>query len=346
MAYGSAAPFIQAGFSSHGKNGGKIESMRSGGHMRGNYIPPNPSALDTMKMGGDVKSSWGGELETVSYNAHAGGESVEPKNANSHDYRDPKTGQTGQGIAFGEDAVNNNIASVEIETGEPMQKLRDGGGDENLVVFGDMYMPGTNKKFKNYVSNVLNPKEAKINKRQEKVANLGLESDDTLFGQLERNTADTVLKGSDMKLKRIADEKIELSELQNAMNETFDQYGIDANKFLKKGKMVKDPMRIENSQIAKYGNNVPKAQNNVTDNITKDDFNKTQITETKKTPEQLLKEGYVQDPDNPLRFTKGTEEVVATEYEIGANETYKPQSVTDDGLYGDVTMKTFEFQLT
>ncbi len=339
MAYGSIAPSIQAGYASHVKNGGKIESMRSGGHMRGNYIPPNPSALDTMAMGGELKTLWGGEAETVSYNPYAGGESVQFK-GNSHSKRDPKTGETGIGVAYGENAVNSNQPSVEVEN-EPAQKLRDGGGDENLVVFGDMYMPGTNKKFKNYVSNVLNPKEAKINKRQEKVANLGLESDDTLFGQLERNTADTVLKGSDMKLKRIADEKIELSELQNAMNETFDQYGIDANKFLKNGKMVKDPMRIENSQMAKYGNNVPKAQTNVTDNITKDDFNKTQITETKKTPEQLLKEGYTQDPDNPLRFTKGTEEVIATPSSGSSlGRTPEGQSIDQEtGLAGGVTME-------
>ncbi len=334
MIYGSVAPSIQAGYASHVKNGGKVPSYKDGG----NQISSNPSMLDTMAMGGELKTLWGGKAETVSYNPYAGGESVQFK-GNSHSKRDPKTGETGIGVAYGNNAVNSNNASVEVEN-EPAQKLRDGGGDENLVVFGDMYIPGKNKKFKNYVSNVLNPKEAKINKRQEKVAELGLESDDTVFGQLERNTADAVLKGSDMKLKRIANEKIELSELQNAMNETFDQYGIDANEFLKKGKMVKDPMRMENSEMAKYGKDVPKAQYNVTGNITKDDFNVTPKVE--KTPEQLLKEGYTQDPDNPLRFTKGTEEVIATESEIGANETYEPQSVTDDGLYGDVTMESFE----
>jgi len=340
MAYGSVAPSIQAGYASHVKNGGKIESMRSGGHMRGNYIPPNPSALDTMKMGGELKTLWGGEAETVSYNPYAGGESVQFK-GNSHSKRDPKTGETGIGVAYGENAVNSNQPSVEVEN-EPAQKLRDGGGDENLVVFGDMYMPGTNKKFKNYVSNVLNPKEAKINKRQEKVANLGLESDDTLFGQLERNTADTVLKGSDMKLKRIANEKLELADLQNAMNETFDQYGIDANEFLKKGKMVKDPMRIENSQMAKYGNNVPKAQNGPPDKLKTNELpDEPKVFDS---VEEAEKAGfsYNEEKDRWEKETsKGTE---SAELSIEAlEEVRKDQSENKEtGLFGNVTIEQFE----
>lgn len=345
MAYGSIAPSIQAGYASYVKNGGEVPSYRSGGNMRGDYIPPNPSALDTMAMGGELKTLWGGKAETVSYNPYAGGESVQFK-GNSHNYRDPKTGETGIGVAYGENAVNSNKPSVEVEN-EPAQKLRDGGGDENLVVFGDMFIPGTNKKFKNYVSNVLNPKEAKINKRQEKVSNLGLESDDTVFGQLERNTADTVLKGSDMKLKNIADQKIELAELQNAMNETFDEYGIDANKFLKKGELVKDPMRMENSEVAKYGKDVPKAQSSVTGNITKDDFNKTPVTDKTKvfdSVEEVEKAGfsYNKEKDRWEKETsKGTE---SAELSIEAlEEVRKGQSENKEtGVFGNVTMEQFE----
>lgn len=340
MAYGSIAPSIQAGYASHVKNGGKIESMRSGGHMRGNYIPPNPSALDTMKMGGELKTLWGGKADTVSYNPYAGGESIEFK-GNSHSYRDPKTGQTGIGVAYGENAVNNNEPSVEVEN-EPAQKLRDGGGDENLVVFGDMYIPGTNKKFKNYVSNVLNPKEAKINKRQEKVANLGLESDDTVFGQLERNTADTVLKGSDMKLKAIADKKNMLADLQSALNDTFDEYGIDANEFLKKGKMVKDPMRIENSQMAKYGNNVPKAQDGPPDKLKTNELpDEPKVFDS---VEEAEKAGfsYNEEKDRWEKETsKGTE---SAELSIEAlEEVRKGQSENKEtGLFGNVTIEQFE----
>jgi|TARA_B110000908_G_scaffold172694_1_gene242066 hypothetical protein len=347
MAYNSVAPAIQAGFASHVKNGGKVPAYRSGGNMRGDYVSPNPSALDTMAMGGELKSLWGGELETVSYNPYAGGESVEPKNANSHSYRDPRTGQTGQGIAYGENSVNNNEASVEIEGGEPMQKLKQGGEEENLVVYGDMYIPDNlvplieddrakGKKFKSYVSNILNPQEAKINRRQEKVADLGLESDYTTIGQLERNTADLVLQGSDMKLKSIAEKKNMLAELQNTMNETFDQYGMDANKFIKKGEMVKDPMRIENSEMAKYGKRVPKAQTG----ITSDDFDKKQIPKTKMTEEELEENGYVQEGDSNIYVKTDGENVEAVEAS-GDSLGYTPegQSANESGTYGNTTQK-------
>ena len=355
MAYGSVAPAIQAGFASHVKNGGKVPAYRSGGNMRGDYVSPNPSALDTMAMGGELKSLWGGGLETVSYNPYAGGESVEPKNANSHNYRDPKTGQTGQGIAYGENSVSNNEASVEIEGGEPMQKLKQGGEEENLVVYGDMYIPDNlvslieddkakGKKFKNYVSNILNPQEAKINRRQEKVADLGLESDYTTIGQLERSTADLVLQGSDMKLKSIAEKKNTLAELQNTMNETFDQYGVDANKFIKKGEMVKDPMRIENTEMAKYGKRVTKAEDGVNTtteestipNVDTDDFNKKQIPKTKMTEEELKENGYVQEGDSNVFIKRDGENVEAVEAS-GESLGYTPegQGANESGTYGN-----------
>lgn len=321
------------------RNGGEIKSMRSGGHMRGNYIPPNPSALDTMAMGGDVKTLWGGEAETVSYNPYAGGESIEFK-GNSHSYRDPKTGQTGIGVAYGENAVNNNEPSVEVEN-EPAQKLRDGGGDENLVVFGDMIDYKTNKKYKHEVRD-LNKQEAKINKRQEKVANLGLESDDTVFGQLERNTADTVLKGSDMKLRSIGDTKRGMANRQEFTNVIFNALGADANKFMKTGKLVKDPMRIENSKISKYGNNVPKAQDGPPDKLKTNELpDEPKVFDS---VEEAEKAGfsYNEEKDRWEKETsKGTE---SAELSIEAlEEVRKGQSENKEtGLFGNVTIEQFE----
>jgi len=247
LAYTTIAPQIQAGYASHMKQGGKISA--------------NPTLLDTMAMGGDVKTTWGGKVETVSYNPYAGGESIEFK-GNSHDYVDPRTGQTGIGVAYGKQSVANNEAVVEVEN-EPAQQLRDGGGTENLVVYGDLKIPeeyvaeigddrAKGKKFKNYVSDVLNKDEAKINKKMEKAANLGLESDNTVFGQLERATADAIINGGDMKLKNIAEKKNILADLQSALNDTFDEYGIKGNEFINKNKITEDPERVMNN-MAKSG---------------------------------------------------------------------------------------------
>ncbi len=246
MSYSALGPQVQAGVASHVREGGNISS--------------NPSILDTMKMGGELKTLWGGEAETVSYNPYAGGESIQFK-GNSHDYRDPKTGQTGIGVAYGQESVANNEAVVEVEN-EPAQQLRDGGGNENLVVYGDLKIPeefvseigddrAKGKKFKNYVEE-LNKDEKKINSKMTKAADLGLESDNTVFGQLERSTADAILKGSDMKLKSIADKKMILADLQSALNDTFDEFEIKGNEFIAKGKVV-DDLEREMNNMAKSG---------------------------------------------------------------------------------------------
>ena len=248
LAYSAVGPQIQAGYASHVREGGSI--------------PSNPSMLDTMKMGGELKTLWGGEAETVSYNPYAGGESIQFK-GNSHDYRDPKTGQTGIGVAYGKDSVANNEAVVEVEN-EPAQQLRDGGGTENLVVYGDLKIPknfldelgddrAKGKKIKNYVSDVLNKDEAKINKTMEKASELALDANDnTSIGQLESSTSDAIIKGGDMKLKAIADKKMMLADLQSALNDTFDEFEIKGNEFITKGNVVDDPERAMNN-MAKSG---------------------------------------------------------------------------------------------
>lgn len=248
LQYSQIGSDIQAKNSSVMKNGGNA----------------NPSMLDTMAMGGEIKTLWGGEPNVVSYNPYAGGESIQFE-GNSHDYRDPETGQTGIGVAYGDSDVANNSASVEVER-EPAQKLKDGGGEENLVVYGDLKIPkqfinllgdenAKGKKFKHYVED-LNKQEAKINKTMGNAVD-NVSGGNTIWDTLERNTADAIIKGGDMKLKSIADKKIISADIQEALNSTFDEYGIKGNEFINKNKIVADPERMQN---AKYGSNIPKAQ--------------------------------------------------------------------------------------
>ena len=318
LSYTAIAPAIQAGYASHVREGGNISA--------------NPTLLDTMKMGGELKTLWGGKADTVSYNPYAGGESIEFK-GNSHDYRDPKTGETGIGVAYGEQSVATNTPVVEVEN-EPAQKLRDGGGDESLVVYGDLKIPeeyvteigddrAKGKKFKKYVSDVLNKDEVKINKKMEKAADLGLESDNTVFGQLERSTADTILKGSDMKLKNIAEKKNILADLQSALNETFDEYGIKGNEFINKNKVVEDPERVMN-------------------NMAKSGIELKQLPEEFKTEAEAIAAGYVKQADGT--FVK-QEEVLGEETIARSAEAMENvpagQSRQDSGLFGNVTQEDF-----
>ena len=171
---------------------------------------------DTLKKGGSVAGDGnintllGGDGLAGAYNPYAGGESLY-FSGNSHENRDPKTGQTGIGVAYGPESVANNEAVVEVEN-EPAQVLEE-NGQENLVIYGDLKIPkeyvgeigdpeAGGKKFKNYVNN-LNDEEARINKQMGKaVVNAG-ESGNTKWGELERSTSEAILQGGDMKLKDI-----------------------------------------------------------------------------------------------------------------------------------------------
>ena len=341
LAFAAVAPQIQAGYASHVREGGSI--------------PSNPTMLDTMAMGGDVKTLWGGKVETASYNPYAGGESIQFK-GNSHDYRDPRTGETGIGVAYGEESVASNTPVVEVEN-EPAQKLRDGGGDENLVVYGDLKIPeeyvsvigddrSKNMKFKNYVSNVLNKDEAKINNSMERAADKGLESDNTIWGQLERSTANVIIDGGDMKLQNIAEKKNILADLQSALNDTFDEYGIKGNEFISKNKIVEDPEKM--MEVAKDGKKVPKAQGEGQQNTPPNgDFNRqlggnNNIPTTDKTPEELLADKWVRDENDPNLFTRKKGDDIEAIKLSGNSLGYTPPGQRIDketGLAGGITME-------
>ena len=264
-------PQIHAGYASHMKQGGRLPGPNNDYGMIG---APGPQMLktfdgknlnnmlqkasrmpDTLKKGGSVagdgniKTLWGGDVNAVAYNPYAGGESLY-FSGNSHENRDPKTGQTGIGVAYGPESVANNEAVVEVEN-EPAQVLEE-NGQENLVIYGDLKIPkeyvgeigdpeAGGKKFKNYVNN-LNDEEARINKQMGKaVVNAG-ESGNTKWGELERSTSEAILQGGDMKLKDIANKKTILADLQEALNDTFKERGMDGNTFISKGEIqaVKD----------------------------------------------------------------------------------------------------------
>ena len=264
-------PQIHAGYASHMKKGGKLPGPNNDYGMIG---APGPQMLktfdgknlnnmlqkasrmpDTLKKGGsvagggNVKTLWGGDVNAVAYNPYAGGESLY-FSGNSHENRDPKTGETGIGVAYGPQSVATNQPVVEVEN-EPAQILNE-NGEENLVIYGDLKIPkeysdeigdpeAGGKKFKHYVNN-LNDEEARINKQMGKaVVNAG-DSDNTKWGELERSTSEAIIQGGDMKLQDIANKKNILADLQEALNDTFKERGIDGNTFISKGEIqaVKD----------------------------------------------------------------------------------------------------------
>ncbi len=216
------------------------DMLRAGGHLK-EYTPPSERAMYTgkaeygvqMAMGGDLKVHRG-KAETMSYNPFLpnGGETVM--------FRGPSHDNGGMPISFGENGV-------EVEGGEPAIQMQDGGEEGNLVVYGNMVIPeygaeelgdpkAKGKKFKHYVAD-LSKVEAKQNKMLDKTMSLidQVNGDDP-FDQLTLNSGQANLIGATMKLKDIADKKMNAAAVQNAILDTAEEHGLESDA-LAKGKI-------------------------------------------------------------------------------------------------------------
>jgi len=231
-----------------------MDSLRAGGHLK-EYTPPSAAAMSTERpsyaLGGELQTHWGGDLETLSNNPYDASATIMPK-GQSHEESDGK-GRTGIGITYG-----NN--PVEVERNEPIVKMEDGGGQENLVVFGNMpindfaasHIGDKNAKgvkYKNYVAD-LAKSDNKQNKLIEKAtANASDYQGHSPFDQFKMNSSMATLTGADMKLKQNADKKQRAAAVQNAILDTAEEHNLVADD-LAKGKIKQ----------AKMGKTIKKAQ--------------------------------------------------------------------------------------
>ena len=218
-----------------------MDSLRAGGHLK-EYTPPSAEAMFTgrpnMALGGELETHWGGGLETLSQNPYDASETIMPK-GNSHDESDGK-GRTGIGITYGKNPV-------EVERNEPMIKMKDGGNQENLVVFGNMPIndfaanhigdkDAKGIKFKNYVAD-LSKSDNKQNSIKDKATEaLDKYKGNTPFDQFKMNSAMARLTGANMTLKENAAKKQRAAAVQNAILDTAEEHGLDSDS-LAKGKI-------------------------------------------------------------------------------------------------------------
>ena len=264
------------------------DMLRAGGHLR-SYTPPSERAMQTYDDGGEIQSyglggelqtHWGGGAETISHNPYlpGTGETVMFR-GKSHEEYSPN-GETGIGVTYGGNPV-------EVERGEPMVELEEGGTidpetgevQKSGVVFGNLKIPNQyldllgdksakGKKFKNYV-NDLSKGEERQNKIIEKSTNeLNDFTPITPFDKLKMSALQANLQGANMKLKEYADKKINAAALQNAINDTAEEHGIVADD-LARGKIKQDKKAMK--QQAKFGGKFTKAQDGKA--LSKDDYN-------------------------------------------------------------------------
>jgi hypothetical protein len=211
-----------------------MDTLRAGGHLS-YYTPPSERAMSTERAENGIQMAMGGDLqvhrgkaEPISYNPFL------PNNGETVMFKGPSHDDGGMPISYGQNGV-------EVEGGEPAMVMKDGGTQDNLVVFGNMRIPdyGANEigdkkskgmKFKRYIAD-LSKKEAKNNKTMEKSLDLINSSNtDDPFDQLSFNSGQAMLTGSQMQLKDIANKKLSTAAVQNAILDTADEYGLDSAK--------------------------------------------------------------------------------------------------------------------
>ena len=232
------------------------DMLRAGGHLK-YYTPPSAEAMYTgraedgvqMAMGGDLQVGRG-SADTMSYNPYL------PGDGETVMFRGPSHDNGGMPVSFGQNGV-------EVEGGEPAIKMQDGGKQENLVVYGNMLIPdyGVNeigdpkakgKKFKHYIAD-LSKQEAKINKSVEKGVELVNTKDSSdPFDQLAFNSGKAMMMGGDLKLKTIAERKMDAAAVQNAILDTAEEYGVKSDE-LAKGKLKMDK---DNNMYAEFGKKI------------------------------------------------------------------------------------------
>jgi uncharacterized protein (UPF0297 family) len=260
-----------------------MDSLRTGGHITQNQMFPT----DKYAFGGSLKTTWGGHTETMSHNPYlpGTGETVMFR-GKSHEEGDGK-GHTGIGVKYGEGGYDsytdyaeygseNADADVEVERGEPAAEMIDPKtGEKNMVVYGNLKIPNMfldligdpkakGKKFKHYVAD-LSKQEAKQNKIMDKYTNLVDEhNDNTSIGKLALASYKAMMQGANTKLKDIADKKTKATDLQNAINDTAEEFMLDADALAKgKAKVDKNAIKEAMNEQAKYGKMIKKAQDGI-----------------------------------------------------------------------------------
>ena len=373
QAYNQMGASIQAGNASHMRDGGYLNpeynpqviamfgdhnaddfadyahKFRAGGHLK-EYTAPSERAMQTYRNGGGVKSyglggeletHWGGGAETISYNPYlpGTGETVMFR-GKSHEERSPN-GETGIGVTYGGNPV-------EVERGEPMVELEEGGvvdpetGEvqKSGVVFGNLKIPNQyidllgdknakGKKFKNYVAD-LSKIEEKQNKMIEKSTNeLNALDVSSSFDRLKLSALQANINGANMKLKDIADKKINAASLQNAINDTAEENGLVADD-LARGRVKMDPEAIQTRE-ARWGDAISKAQ----------DGKKLKF----KSDKEALEKGYTKDADGKYYKITPAEKREPIETKVAEAQKEIPLQHKDaSGLYGGASAKLAQAQ--
>jgi hypothetical protein len=230
-----------------------MQSLRSGGHLKDSrYTPVSNRGLETMALGGELQTTWGGGVRTLSQNPYADGTGEMVKfDGNSHDETD-RSGNTGIGVKYGkgsdsytdyaEYGTENADADVEVEEEPGFEIVDPKTGEKTLQILGDRKLLnsivshlndpdvnelvnkyGKNRKFK-HIGEDIGKREAKASeaaqKAAEELSNFELTS---VYDKPKLYALQAKVLGNNMKLKEFAADRKLSSIVQNSINEVADE---------------------------------------------------------------------------------------------------------------------------
>jgi hypothetical protein len=251
-----------------------MDTLRTGGHIRQNNI----TAMD-----GNIKATWGGQLKPISYNPYQAGSGQTVLGfGNYHDEEDER-GRTGIGLSVGNKNSNPMMdyaeygtkaaemnSNVEFEPEEPIIEQANPEGGTSVVVLGNQKLTRETAKIMgdsklagkkiNKVGLDIALLERNINdKMQKSAAFLSELNANNPYDKLTQSALQASFKGYDMKLKKLADDKLKLTAIQDVTNQIDKEgKGYDYKQLFDKGELVSA------SNKAKMGAKINTAQKGIT----------------------------------------------------------------------------------
>ena len=218
--------------------------VRTGGNIRKNSSPD-------MEQSGELNTLWGGYAEPISENPYLGQtikfKGFTPKEG-SHDQvsKTIRNGQTGIGVQYGEggDLQPYNEANVEVEKGETAVQIPDETGELSLNVAGNLLLTSHSanmlgdpdakgKKVKKYVE-IVSKDDNKQNKIIEKAMSQMEDLDPkTPYERIKWDSLKMMRMGAEKKQEINAKKIDNVFKLQQAINDTAEERGIDADALAK-----------------------------------------------------------------------------------------------------------------
>ena len=338
-----------------------MDNLRAGGHLR-NYTPPSEHAMETYAMGGQLQTHWGGEAETISHNPYM------PGSGETAMFRGASHNNGGIGVSYGNAQNGSNGSQVEVEGGEPIIEMQDGGaidpntgqpsntavifgnipfhkkavqgtGDEDLIKLADKY---DGRTFKSIVADI-SKTENKGNDFMSKASAIANNADNTKWGSLDKSTADIIQKAGDKVLQNAATSKIKLGNFQTAIADVKNDYSNALGKNISSEHLGKGLIKIDKDPITK---NNPVSQNGSA--LSKLAEGGTTTIDTTKPPEittaRAKELGFKLEADGKYHMrTKGGSPTPTVTIAANANKDIPQQHQdTKTGLYGGVTPEQFE----